>query len=88
MEAGFFALDSFFSPPVAFFGFSGASFHKTLTWMDDVKTRKSLRHFRNTHSGHGILGGLSWIGLSPDRKLCLYKEVIGTGNLLRLWFGI
>ena len=38
LEVGFFALDSFFSPPPAlFFGFSGASFHNTLTWKDDVK---------------------------------------------------
>ena len=31
LEVGFFAFDSFFSPPLAFFGFSGASFHITLT---------------------------------------------------------
>jgi len=82
LEAGFFAFDSFFSPPPAFFGFSGESFHRTLTWIHDVRTRTPPRRFGNTYSRHGILGALSRVVFSPDRELCLYKQVIWTRALL------
>ena len=77
LEGAFFAFGSFFSvgssPLPAFFGFSGESFHKTLTYTHDVRTRTPQWRVGDTYSGHGILSALSRIGFSPDGELCLYK---------------
>lgn len=88
LETGFLAFVSFFSAALPFFGFSGESFHRTPTWMDDVRTRKSPEQSTNAYSGHRLLGTPIWVGFPPDRKLRLDKEVVRAGLLLRLLFGI
>ena len=83
MEGAFFSF-----PPLAFFGFSGESFHMAVTYTHDVRTRTLRQQFRDTYSGHSILCAYSRVGFPPDRELYLHKKVIGTEDLLRLWFGI